>query len=197
MTACWALRQIGLTRLATCRGRTSPLRERNSDAYYGCGPRRFRHCRNAPFLRAVMFVDDEAHPREQLSTYRNVHLRHQRARVPTLSTVPAVWITGPSETASPTRSYSARERSRTLISTLLRGSLYGRRRLAAPPGTHRQSGLANAASASKVPSHSCRPVAGQDRDPIHHATCARICIAFPARSIAPSQSPNWLNTNKG
>ena len=49
---------------------------------------------------------------------------------------------------------------------------------------------------TKVPPHSCRPVAGQDR--IQYITPPVRAMYLPrTASIAPSQSPNWLNTNKG
>ena len=40
------------------------------------------------------------------------------------------------------------------------------------------------------------PVAATGSDPIQSRHLCALCT-FPARSIAPSQSPNWLNTNKG
>ena len=47
---------------------------------------------------------------------------------------------------------------------------------------------------ANVPSHSRLSVPRQDGS----STCLHLCAlcTFPARSIAPSQSPNWLNTNR-
>ena len=59
--------------------------------------------------------------------------------------------------------------------------------------THRYPGLANAGSDKSRRT----PVAPCSRDRIGVQYSRHLNVMFPRKSIAPSQSPNWLNTNKG
>ena len=57
-------------------------------------------------------------------------------------------------------------------------------------------GLVECGVGAKVSPQPRFPIARQASDPAPASTCVHY-VRSAVRSIAPSQSPNWLNTNKG